>query len=527
MLPLITLDGLAFHAPDGRYLFDNLTLAFGRERTGLVGRNGCGKTSLIRLIAGEAEPMAGKIARRGRIAMLRQAMAPPTGATLADLLGVAEPLARLARIERGAALPGDLEAADWELAGRMEAALVDVGLAGFDPRRSADSLSGGEATRAALARLLIEQPDVILLDEPTNNLDRAARTLVGEILERWGGGAIVASHDRALLRRMDRIIELSSGAARLYGGGWDLYAERRAAEEAAAVGALDAARREAGRVAREVQAARERKARSDAAGRREQLKGGQPLMTMDARAQRAENTTSRQSRLAERLTGQAEDRLEAAKARMERVRTLAFDLPSCGLAASKLVLGFESVSFSYGGGAPLLSSVRFRLVGPERLAVGGPNGCGKTTLVRLANGELEPAAGRIVRGVRAVVLDQRAAILADDLSLMDNFRRLNPAATANAAHAALARFLFRNVEALRPAGELSGGERLRAALACVLMADQPPKLLILDEPTNHLDLDSIAAVESALAGYDGAVLVVSHDDDFLDAVGARRRLNLI
>ncbi len=141
-------------------------------------------------------------------------------------------------------------------------------------------------------------------------------------------------------------------------------------------------------------------------------------------------------------------------------------------------------------------------------------------------GELAPTAGRITRGARAVALDQRAALLEDRLSLVENFRRLNPAADDNAAHAALARFLFRNVAALRPAGDLSGGERLRAALACVLMAPAPPRLIILDEPTNHLDLDSITAVEQALAGYDGALLIVSHDEDFLAAVGAQRTIAL-
>jgi ATPase subunit of ABC transporter with duplicated ATPase domains len=174
----------------------------------------------------------------------------------------------------------------------------------------------------------------------------------------------------------------------------------------------------------------------------------------------------------------------------------------------------------------VLAGVSLRLTGPERIAVTGPNGAGKTTLIRLATGELAPTSGRVRRGVPAVVLDQRAALLDDGETLLQNFRRLNPAADDNAAHAALARFLFRNVTALKPAGALSGGERLRAALACTLLAARPPQLIILDEPTNHLDLDSIAAVEAALAAYDGALLVVSHDRAFLEAIGAQRELEL-
>jgi ATPase subunit of ABC transporter with duplicated ATPase domains len=184
------------------------------------------------------------------------------------------------------------------------------------------------------------------------------------------------------------------------------------------------------------------------------------------------------------------------------------------------------VSFAYPGEPPLLSDVSLRLVGPERVAVTGPNGAGKTTLIRLAAGELAPASGRIVRGGPAAFLDQQTALLRPEENLVEAFRRLNPQANENAARAALARFLFRNVAAEKAVGSLSGGERLRAALACVLIADRPPQMLILDEPTNHLDLESIEAVEAALAGYDGALLVVSHDPDFLAAIGVEREIAL-
>ena len=523
---LITLDGLSFRSPDGRTLFENLTLAFGRERSGLVGRNGAGKTTLLRLILGEAQPAAGEVRVGGRVAVLRQALSPPPGASLADLLGVAEGLARLARIEAGEASGGDLEAADWRLPQLAEAALARMGLAGQALDRPAATLSGGEATRAALAALLIAEPDFILLDEPTNNLDADGRAAVAELLEDWRGGALVVSHDRSLLRRVDRIVELSGLGAAVYGGAYDLYAERKAQEEANATRDLETAERALQRTSREIQAAKERQARRDAAGLRSRARGDTPKIALNYQANRAEGTGGRQSRLAERLRAEAARDLEAARARVERVRRLAFDLPPSGLPAGRLALAFEAVGFAWPDGTAVLAGVSFRLVGPERLALTGPNGAGKTTLIRLAVGELEPARGVVRRGVAAVLLDQRAAMLRDHETLLENYRRLNPAQDDNAAHAALARFVFRNVAAEKPAGALSGGERLRAALACVLMAERPPQLIVLDEPTDHLDLDSIAAVEAALAAYDGALLVVSHDRDFLDAVGVDRELVL-
>jgi ATPase subunit of ABC transporter with duplicated ATPase domains len=526
MSSLITLDGLSLSSPDGGVLFENLSLAFGRERTGLVGRNGVGKTTLLRVILGELAPAAGAAAITGRIAVLRQQPLPPPGTRLADLLGVAEPLARLARIEAGAGTAADLEVADWGLPQRTLAALAEVGLVGVALDRAADTLSGGQATRAALAALLIAVPDFIAMDEPTNNLDADSRAAVADMLERWRGGALVISHDRALLRRMDRIVELTGLGAGVYGGNYDLYAARKAEAEAAAQRDLDQAEQALARTERGIQQVRERKSRGDAGGRRSRARNDMPKIMLNARAERAENTGASLSRLAERLRAEAQQDLADAAARIERVRRLAFDLPPSGLPAGKLALAFEDVAFAWPDGTPVLSELSLRLVGPERVALTGPNGAGKTTLIRLATGELAPSSGRVRRGVAAALLDQRAALLRDDETLLQNFRRLNPAADDNAAHAALARFVFRNVTALKPAGALSGGERLRAALACALMAAQPPQLIILDEPTNHLDLDSIAAVEAALAAYDGALLVVSHDRDFLAAIGVEREVRL-
>ncbi|WP_374569970.1 ABC-F family ATP-binding cassette domain-containing protein [Phenylobacterium sp.] len=526
MSAFITLDGLSYRTPDGRTLFDNLTLSFGPERTGLVGRNGAGKTTLLRLMLGELSPLAGSVSVRGRLGVLRQAHAPPEGASVADVMGLAEPLARLARIGEGRGEADDFDLADWTLEARLEAGLAQVGLEGLDLQRPAASLSGGQATRAALAGLLAAEPDVLVLDEPTNNLDAGARELIAEVLGGWGGGAVVVSHDRALLRRMDRIVELSALGAKTYGGNFDLYAERKAEEEAAAARDLESAERGARAVEREVQAARERKARRDAAGRRFAAKKSEPKILLGAMAERAENSGGRGERLAERRRAEAGAELEAAQAKVERLRALAFELPPSGLAAGKTVLVMEDVGFAYPGGRPAPEKVSLRIVGPERVAVVGPNGAGKTTLLRLAVGELEPTRGRVTRGVEAAFLDQKTALLAEHETLLEAYRRLNPEADDNAAHAALAKFLFRNTAAAKPVAALSGGERLRAALACVLTGASPPKLLVLDEPTNHLDLDSIAAVEAALAGYDGALLVTSHDADFLAAIGVERQVRL-
>ena len=522
----VTLDSVAARTPDGHTLFDNLSLAFGRERTGVVGRNGAGKTTLLRILAGLAEPSQGAVARVASVGWLPQAAVPGPRETAAETLGVAEILAVLKRVLAGEGDAADLVEADWTLEERLAQVLAELGLAGLALDRLTASLSGGEQTRLRLAGLLLAQPDLLVLDEPTNHLDAEARRLVSEILGRWKGGAVVVSHDRGLLRQTDRVVELSALGAAVFGGNYDLYAERKAAERAAAERELDAAERQRAQVDREAQRALEKKARRDRAGRAFAMRRSEPKILLGAMAERAENSGGREHRLAERRRVEAQATLAEARERVEQVRALSIPMLTTGLAAGKTVLELDGAGWAPPGGRPVLADVSLKLVGPERVAVVGPNGAGKTTLLKLAAGLLEPTAGVVRRPVDAALLDQEAALLRPRETLVEGYRRLNPEATPNDAHAALARFLFRNTAAQRRVSTLSGGERLRAALACVMTGVRPPQLLILDEPTNHLDLASITAVEAALAAYDGALLVVSHDADFLDAIGVVRRIEL-
>lgn len=523
MLTVVILTSVAYATPDGSRLFSDLDLTFGPKRSGLIGRNGTGKTTILRLISGELQPLAGSVARPDRIGMLRQ-LVQNYGGTVADQFGASADLDRLRRVEAGTGSEADVLEADWTLPSRMTTALNEMGL-DLEPDRQLATLSGGQRTRVQLAALLYAEPDVVLLDEPTNNLDADGRAAVAEMLRKWRGGAIVVSHDRALLREMDAVVELTTLGVKTYGGNWDAYAERKATELAAAEHRLEHAERTLKQTERKAQLQRERQEQRNAAGRRKAAGGGIPRIILGGMKRKAEATTGDRARLAERLTTEAEADAAAARAEIEILTPLSVILTPTGLPAGRTVLEASGLS---GGpaGSDIITAFDFRMTGPERVAITGPNGSGKTTLLRLLTGALLPAAGTVKMTPRHAMLDQQVSLLDPKLSIRDNFRRLNPAASENDCRAALARMMFRADAALQEVGSLSGGEMLRAALAATIGSDTPPELLILDEPTNHLDMHAIAAVEAGLRAYDGALLVVSHDRDFLEAVGVARELVL-
>jgi ATPase subunit of ABC transporter with duplicated ATPase domains len=521
----VTLSNLSWSAPDGIPLFSDLNLSFGPERTGIIGRNGTGKTTLLRLIADEFHPNTGLVQVSGTLGLMRQDVRTRPGDVIADLFAAGSALALLDRAEAGLADVDELVEADWTLPVRIEAALLRCGL-DIDLLAPLSALSGGQRTRAGLAALIFAEPDFLLLDEPTNNLDRAGRHAVTDLIRSWRGGAIIVSHDRVLLEEMDAIVELTTLGATRYGGSYSVFRSRKNAELAAAHHDLADAEKKRAEIARRTQQAAERKARKDSSGHKDRAKGGQPKILMDAAKNRAEASGGANDRLRDARREAAEDAFCVAREKIEVLQPLHMDIPSTGLPPNKTVLRLDAVTGGHDPACPVISDLSLTITGPERIAIMGPNGSGKTTLLALITGQLEPQHGTVDLHVPFVFLDQQVSLLDPYLPLRENFLRLNPQANVNDAHAALARFRFRAGAALQRVGSLSGGEKLRAGLACTLGQITPPALLILDEPTNHLDLDGVEALEAALAAYDGALLVVSHDEAFLENLSVDRRVEL-
>lgn len=521
----VTISHLSYTGPDGQKLFSNLDLTFGPGRTGLVGRNGVGKTTLLRLIAGELTPSSGTISGAGRIGVLRQQVQPREGETIADLFGVREGLALLAKAMSGEASVDELAEADWTLEARLDEALTQLGLP-VTPTTSLSTLSGGQRTRAALAALVFAEPDLILLDEPTNNLDSEGREAVAELLAGWRGAAIIVSHDRNLLENVEAIAELTSLGAKVFGGGWSHYRERKALELQAAEHDRDVAERQVREVAKKAQDARERQAQRDAGGRRKAAKGDMPKILLGGLKRRAEETAGGLDTLAEKMAHAAGEQAREAREKIEVLTPFAVKLAPSNLPAGKVVLRAQGLTGGYDEAAATIKNFDIEIIGPERVAVTGKNGVGKTTLIKLLTGQLAPFAGAVHLGGPMALLDQQVGLLDRSESIVANFRRLNPDSSENDCRSLLAAFSFRADAALQTVGTLSGGEMLRAGLACAVGGKTPPMLLVLDEPTNHLDVEAVEKIEAGLRAFDGAVLVISHDRAFLENIGITREVRL-
>ncbi|WP_297804533.1 ABC-F family ATP-binding cassette domain-containing protein [uncultured Brevundimonas sp.] len=521
----MTLGSFAVLKTDGCRLFEPANLTFGAERIGLVGRNGCGKSSLLRAIGQQDVPSEGSIAVAGRVWTLPQVTIPVGGETVADALGVAEAMAVIDRVLDGNASDADLEAADWQLDDRIERALSAMGLQGVSVTSQMANLSGGQRTRAYLAGMMLAAPDVALLDEPTNHLDAGGRQAVMDLIENWDGCLIIASHDRSVLSIVDRIVEVSPSGLRSYGGNYDSYRHQRDLELDAALAAAESADRALSNLKREVQESRERRAKRDSSGRKFAQRGSIPKIALGLRKSAAQASAGREVTVMAKRLEEGRVRAETANQSLERVSVLDIPVPSAGLAAGADVLKLDQVQLDLGSG-PLFEPISAHLCGPVRVALNGPNGSGKSTLLRAICGLAPPAAGSIKAMIEPVMLDQDVSILCGEETLRDAWLRLNPTGTVEEAQAALARFLFRNTAAQKRVDDLSGGERVRAGLACTVGGKPAARFLLLDEPTNHLDLDAVQAVEQVLSAYDGALIVVSHDPHFLEAIGVEQEIRL-
>ncbi|MBB4984613.1 MULTISPECIES: ABC-F family ATP-binding cassette domain-containing protein [Streptomyces] len=516
----ITCSALSFSWPDGTTVLDGFRLSVGPGRTGLVGLNGSGKSTLLKLLAGELTPQEGAVKVTGELGYLPQNLVLDTSRRVDEILGIAGRRAALHAIEAGDPAEEHFTAIgdDWDVEERARAVLDQLGLDHVGLDRTVGEISGGESVLLRLAALLLARPDVLLLDEPTNNLDLHARARLYEAVEKWSGVLVVVSHDRELLERVDQIADLRDGEVTWYGGNWSAYESALAAEQEAAERMVRVAEADVQRQKRELSDAQTKSARRRRYGQKSFENKVASKLVANSNKRDAQVTAGKQKTLHMERLSEARERLDAAVEAVRDDDEIRVELPRTSVPPGREVLHLRDLELRYGARV----DGAFELRGPERIALVGRNGAGKTTLLRTIAGELEPLAGETEARVPLRFLPQRLDVLDDGLSVVENVARFAPEATANAIRARLARFLFRGARADQPVGTLSGGERFRATLAALLLAEPAPQLLMLDEPTNNLDMASVRKLTAALDAYEGALIVASHDVAFLESLGITR-----
>lgn len=522
--PTLTLEGVSYVLPDGRTLFSDLNEQFDQRRTGLVGRNGAGKSILAGVLAGTLQPSTGRSTSSGNVRYLAQQVSHPAETSVAGLACVQGTLDALERIEAGSTAPEDFDAVGdrWDIRQRLRCELERNGLGHLDASTPASTLSGGEAMRVALTGAMLSGADFLILDEPSNHLDRSNRQALIELLQHWPRGLLVVSHDRQLLDTMERVVELSSLGLLSYGGNYTFYARCKAQERQSAIQQLEQRKQERLREEQSMRAQQERQVRRQARGRRFGQEANQAKILLDRQKERSEASAGKLRQQHAAVREQLALSVREAAQRVDDEAPIHLHALPVTQAAQRRLVELDEVDLPFVSGST--RAISLLLTGQQRVGVVGPNGCGKSTLLKLLAGQLQPLAGVCNVTAASVYLDQRLANLASQRPVLEQVLAVNRTAGEGELRMRLAQLGLDAQKIMAPCSSLSGGERLKAALACVLYADPPAQLLLLDEPSNHLDLHSAQALEAMLRSYQGALVAVSHDDAFMNNLGLTDRL---
>ena len=528
----IIIKDLSYIHTDKEVLFSNLNLIINSgEKTALTGNNGCGKSTLMRILAGEASPGTGSVHCSGHLYYVPQHFGQYDGRTVAQVLGIDRKLTALHAILNGDTAEEHFARLDndWNIEERTQAVLHAWHLNGISLLRPLEGLSGGEKTRLFLAGMELKEPDTLLLDEPTNHLDTAGRKRLYDFVHRTSATVLVISHDRTLLNLLPAICELSRNGLACYGGNYDFYKEQKEVHRNALQQQLEEkekALRLARKTAREME---ERKARQNTRGEKASIKKGIPRILLGGLKNHAENSSSKLSNVHAEKTDKIQQEITNLKGSLPQTNKLKTDFNASALHIGKILVTAQNINFHYPDSNTNLWTVplSFQLRSGNRFCIKGDNGSGKTTLLKLITGELTPTGGTIERAdFTYIYLDQEYSLIQNEYTVSEqaeafNLRHLPEHETKTI----LNRYLFPQDVWNKPCSKLSGGEKMRLAFCCLMIADNTPDLFILDEPTNNLDIESIEIITATIRNYQGTVLAVSHDRDFLKETGIEQEIS--
>jgi ATPase subunit of ABC transporter with duplicated ATPase domains len=527
---MLFLQDVAYAHPNKDSLFSDINLVINKQdKTALIGHNGAGKSTLLRILAGETAPTAGIVKTNSKLYYVPQLFGQFNEMTIAQALGVSEKINALKGILNGEVTEANLTTLndDWSIDERCQAALSHWNLPDLDLSVKMGMLSGGQKTKVFLAGIMVHNPEIVLLDEPSNHLDTLGRTILYDYIQTTAHTLLVVSHDRTLLNLLLNVLELSKRGITVYGGNYDFYLAQKSIENDALnqdLKSKEKALRKAKDTERETM---ERQQKLDSRGKKKQEKAGLPTILMNTLKNNAERSTSKIKGVhAEKIESMSKD-LSQLRSEISDIAKMKLDLNDSALHVGKILVTAENLN---AGVNRLLwrKPLDFQIVSGERIAIKGANGSGKTTLIKIVLGDLLPSKGNLLRtGFKATYIDQDYSFIDNHLSVYQQAQRYNTGMLQeHEVKIRLNRFLFTKEYWDKPCAALSGGEKMRLMLCSLTIGNQAPDMIILDEPTNNLDIHNIEILTNAINEYQGTLLVVSHDAYFLQRVQVEREIDL-
>ncbi|MXN89668.1 ATP-binding cassette domain-containing protein [Flavobacterium sp. Sd200] len=528
---MLILHNISYLYPGMDTLFSNINLSLnGNDKVALVGNNGSGKSTLLKIIAQQLQPTAGQVQTTSEPYLVPQIFGQFDHLSVAQALRIEVKLNALKEIlegnvtEENLALLGD----DWTIEERCHEAMQYWQLNNIALSQKLSSLSGGQKTKVFLAGISLHRPQLVLLDEPSNHLDDTARKLLYNFINTTQATLFVVSHDRQLLNLMNTVCELHRNGIAVYGGNYDFYAEQKTVENNALSNDIQAKERELRKAKEKERETLERQQKLDARGKKKQSKSGVARIMMNTLKNNAENSTSKlKSAHAEKINGIHEG-LRELRSSLPGIDKMRMGLNDSSLHRGKILFMVKDVNFNYGNDILWKEHLNFIITSGERIAFKGDNGSGKTTLLKLLLGKVEPTCGSIENAAGiSVYIDQDYSLIDNSLSVYAQAMQFNNSGLQeHEIKIKLHSFLFLKDDWNKPCGALSGGERMRLLLCCLTLNNHMSDLMVLDEPTNNLDIQNLEILTQAIRKYNGTLLVVSHDELFLEQINVERRIVL-
>lgn len=549
---MLIVDNLSYKINHVDVLFENISFSVKEnEKIAVVGKNGIGKSVLLQLIVGELNSANGKVIKNNiNISYFPQKFNEMNFSTVADVFGFEKQIISLKKVDEGTAEAEDYGNLDgnWDCIEKIQEKMKFFGL-NFELLRSFKTLSGGEKVKLILSSVLNKNSNFLILDEPTNNMDYESKKYFYEFIRSWQCGLIVVSHDRELLNLVDKIFELRRVGMKdtkifVYGGNFDYWEQQKKIEEIALENQCEETNKKISHQKRMLQAEREmtdKKRKLGEAGliSHKYPKKGYGLMKMAAESKRGQLVIQDIKRVerTEKNISELKDKIE-----VKQKIYFKFSQNNC---SNRFLIEIKNLNFWYGQ-KQIFNDFSLEIHGGDRIAIEGKNGSGKTTLLKLimdkwiadeasldlfhspqtSNSEMIYQGNIRINTENIAYLDQYCDFLQNENTILESIQFYNSSLSEKDCRDILAQFLFRTDDVYKIVKDLSGGEKLRVALACVLSGEKMPELLLFDEPTNNMDLDSISVLENILNQYKGAIVVISHDSVFKNNINIGKFVKL-